>query len=161
AQKTGTNSPALKVPIEEESKPVEAPGAEAAAGGAQKTDEWGQPIEEKPAEKKPAEKKEEDVWGENTPAAATGPASTYSDAVAVQLPMAMPTGARKPYFIFGDDANPVDLWFVDLAKSTATQWIGKGSGSVEQAEAADVTSTATYQDGQWSVILKRNLHPDG
>lgn len=165
AQKTGTNSPALKVPIEEESKPVEAPGAEAAAaGGAQKTDEWGQPIEEKPAEKKAAEKpKEEDVWGENTPAAgaAAGPASTYSDAVAVQLPMTMPSGVRKPYFIFGDDANPVDLWFVDLAKGTASQWVGKGSASVEQAEAADVTSTATYQDGQWSVILKRSLHPDG
>lgn len=166
AQKTGTNSPALKVPIEEESKPVEAPDA-ASAGGGKTTDEWGQEVE-KPAEKttaKPAAKPAEaDVWGEQTPAAnaaAPGAASTYSDAVAVQLPMTMPSGARKPYFIFGDEGNPVDLWFVDLAKDAASQWVGKGSSSVEQAEAADVTSTATYQDGQWSVILKRALKPDG
>ena len=60
------------------------------------------------------------VWGEEeagagAPAAA---ASEFSDAVAIQLPVALPTTIRKPYFIFGDKGNPVNLWFADLAKKT-------------------------------------------
>jgi cytochrome c oxidase cbb3-type subunit 2 len=155
AEKSGSNSPAIPVTIEDEAKGPATP----AAGATPQTDEWGQPIETPQAS--PAEA---DPWGE-APAAPSGApaagASQFSDAIALQLPMTMPQGAVKPYFIFGDAANPVDLWFVDLAKGAATQWVGKGSASVEMAEVADVTATATYQDGQWSVILKRALRPDG
>ena len=151
AETTGTNSPAIPVKLEDEAA---ASPAAAAAGGA--TDEWGQPIEAKPAT--PAEA---DPWGEDAGAApAAGGASTWSDAVAIQLPMALPTGIRKPYFIFGDSANAVDLWFMDLAKGAAAQFTGKGSSSVEAAEFSDVTATAKYEAGQWSVIFKRPLHTD-
>ena len=47
---------------------------------------------------------------------AAAPASEFSDAVAIQIPSQAPTGARKPYFIFGDAQNSVDLWFFDLAR---------------------------------------------
>ena len=137
AEKAGSNSPALKVPIEEESKPVEAP-----TGAAGATDEWGEPVE-------------------NAAATAAPASPAFSDAVAVQFPIALPTGARKPYFIFGDSADPVDLWFVDLAKGVAQQFVGKGSDAVEAAEATDVTANAVYQEGRWSVVLKRRLRPDG
>lgn len=157
AETSGTNSPALVVPIEDESASSSASAEPAAA---QKTDEWGQPIAA-PAAAAP----KTDEWGQPiaTPgAAAAQPAgSEFSDAVAIQLPVQMPGGARKPYFIFGDASNPVDLWFVDLAKGAATQWTGKGSGSVEASDAADVTATAHYDQGEWSVIFKRSLHPDG
>ena len=41
-----------------------------------------------------------------------------------------PAGARKPYFIFGDAQNSVDLWFFDLARSEPVQFLGRGSADV-------------------------------
>jgi mono/diheme cytochrome c family protein len=143
AETTGSNGPALVVPIEEEE------AQEGVAGGAAaETDEWG---EAKP----PAAA---DPWAETeTPAAGAGAAASYSDAVAIQLPLQLPTGPRKPYFLFGDAVNGVDLWFVDLARGSADQYSAKGSGAITVLDASDVTSSAHYDKGEWSVIFKRSL----
>ncbi|HZN54582.1 MAG TPA: c-type cytochrome [Candidatus Polarisedimenticolaceae bacterium] len=132
AETTGANAPNLPVPIEEE----DAQEMIAAAEGA--TDEWGEAA--------PSE-----------PAADAAPAAQFSDAVAIQVPLALPTGARKPYFLFGDATNGVDLWFVDLARGEADQYTAKGSAAVAAADASDVTSVAKYDRGEWSVIFKRRL----
>src|SRR5258706_7736201 len=131
AENTGSNSPSLSVPVEEEDVQETA----APAGGAA-TDEWG----------------------EAAPAAAAAPSKpTYSDAVAIQLPLQLPTGPRKPYFLFGDAQNGVDRWFADLARGTADQYAAKGSAAVSILDAADVTTAAHYDKGEWSVIFKRGL----
>ena len=131
AENTGSNSPSLVVPIEEED--VQETAA-AAGGGA--TDEWG----------------------EAAPADAAAPSKpTYSDAVAIQLPLQLPGGPRKPYFLFGDTTNGVDLWFADLARPTADQYTAKGSAAIAILDAADVESAARYDKGEWSVIFKRSL----
>jgi mono/diheme cytochrome c family protein len=131
AETAGSNSPALVVPVEEE----EAPQAAAPAGGGA-TDEWG----------------------EAAPATAAAPeAPKYSDAVAIQLPLQLPSGPRKPYFLFGDAQNGVDLWFADLARPTADQYVAKGSAAITILDAADVTSAAHYDKGEWSVVFKRSL----
>jgi cytochrome c oxidase cbb3-type subunit 2 len=130
AETAGSNSPSLAVPIEEEDVQEKA----AAAAGA--TDEWG----------------------EGAPADAAAPAAPkFADAVAIQLPLALPSGPRKPYFLFGDTTNGVDLWFADLARSTADQYVAKGSAAITALDAADVTSAAHYDKGEWSVIFKRSL----
>ncbi len=136
AETTGSNSPSLAVPIEEEEAQETAPAAAAAA-----TDEWGEAVPATPA-----------AGG----AAATA-APAFSDAVAIQLPLALPSGPRKPYFLFGDATNGVDLWFADLARSSADQFVGKGSANITPLDAADVTSSAHYEKGEWSVIFKRSL----
>jgi mono/diheme cytochrome c family protein len=133
AETTGSNSPAIVVPIEEE----EAQEGAAAAGAAP-VDEWGEAAA-------------------GAPAAGVPPAATFSDAVAIQLPLQLPTGARKPYFLFGDAANGVDLWFADLARSSADQYTAKGSAAIAVLDAADVTSAAHYDKGEWSIIFKRSL----
>ena len=69
----------------------------------------------------------------------------------------MPTGARKPYFIFGDVQNPVDLWFFDLARPDPLQFTGKGSGDVTANDTGDLTGVASYDQGEWSVIFKRPI----
>ena len=69
----------------------------------------------------------------------------------------MPTGARKPYFIFGDTSNPVDLWFFDLARPDPLQFTGKGSASIDPNDTGDLTGVATYDQGEWSAIFKRPL----
>jgi len=152
AEKTGTNGPALLVPMEEEVEPAASavPGAEAAGGD----DPWG---EEAAAEAAPAAAASDDIWGESETGAAAAPASEFSDAVAIQLPAAMPSGARKPYFLFGDGQEAVDLWFFDLAKQQPRQYVGKGSSSVTPSEAGEVLGAASYEKGEWTATFVRPL----
>jgi mono/diheme cytochrome c family protein len=133
-QKTGTNGPSLPVPPEEEE------GAPTPSGQAQT-----------PAGAQPA-----DPFAEE-PAAAADQPSEFSDAVAIQIPTEVPAGARKPYFIFGDAQNSVDLWFFDLARPDPLQFTGRGSADVKPNDTGELTGVASYDQGEWSVIFKRPL----
>ena len=88
---------------------------------------------------------------------ASRPGSEFSDAVSIQIPSLVPAGARKPYFIFGDAQNSVDLWFFDLARPDPVQFTGKGSADVAPNDTGDLTGVASYDQGEWSVIFKRPL----
>jgi mono/diheme cytochrome c family protein len=132
AQKEGKNGPSLPVPAEEEE------GAPAAAT----------PETQEPA----------DPFADATAPAL--PPSEFSDAVAIQIPSEATTGARKPYFLFGDSQNAVDLWFFDLATASPGQFTGKGSADVAPKDAKDVTGVANYDQGEWSVIFKRGLRAE-
>jgi mono/diheme cytochrome c family protein len=145
ADRTGKNDPTLPVPIEEEI----VPGAKAAGGGATSDNPFGdQEVTQPPAAADP--------FAEPAATAAVPP-SEFSDAVAIQIPTATPTSARKPYFIFGDGQNPVDLWFFDLARPEPLQFTARGSAAVEPNDTGDVTGAASYNEGEWSVIFKRPL----
>lgn len=153
AQKTGKNGPSLPVPREEEEEPATAASAPAESGNAS-----GNPFgeDEVAATPKPAS---QDPFAEAEEAPAAAVASEFSDAVAIQIPSAVPTGARKPYFIFGDSQNSVDLWFFDLARQAPLQLVGKGSADIAPNETGDITGVASYDQGEWSVIFKRPLRP--
>jgi hypothetical protein len=79
--------------------------------------------------------------------------------VSIQIPSAVPATARKPYFLFGDSQNSVDLWFFDLARPDPLQFTGKGSTDIAANDTGDVTGVASYNEGEWSVIFKRPLRP--
>ena len=137
AQKTGKNGPSLPVPPEEEEEAATAPsGQTQTPGGAQPS--AADPFAEQQA----------------APAAQ---ASEFSDAVSIQIPSQVPTGARKPYFIFGDAQNSVDLWFFDLARPDPLQFTGRGSRDIAPDATGDLTGVASYDQGEWSVIFKRPL----
>jgi cytochrome c len=171
AQKSGKNGPSLPVPPEEEAE--QAPGAAAGSGspggaapptGASKGSVFG---DEEVAPSAPAGQAQAaagsqqpagDVFGEET-AATSAPSYEFSDAVAIQIPSQAPTGARKPYFIFGDSQSPVDLWFFDLAQPAPLQFVGKGSADIAPNDTGDVTGVASYDRGEWTVIVKRPLRP--
>jgi mono/diheme cytochrome c family protein len=142
ADNTGKNGPLLPVPPQEE---------ESASAGAKQTET--NPFGD--AELKPAQKTETDPFAEETAPAAE--ASEFSDAVSIQIPSAVPTGARKPYFIFGDAQNSVDLWFFDLARPDPLQFTGRGSADIAPNDTGDITGVASYDHGEWSVIFKRPL----
>jgi mono/diheme cytochrome c family protein len=143
AQKEGKNGPSLPVPAQEE----EEQAAGAAAGG--------NPFGEAEVAPAPAGRTQ-DVFAE-AEAAPAAPPSEFSDAVAIQIPSQVPTSARKPYFIFGDAQNSVDLWFFDLARPAPLQFTGKGSGDVAPNDTGEVTGVASYDQGEWSVIFKRPI----
>ena len=155
AEKTGKNEPTLPVPPEEEEEPAQPRGA----GGPPAGSVFGDQEVATPAgqTQKPG-----------CPAARSGPLcragsgasrqpSEFSDAVSIQIPTQVPTGARKPYFIFGDAQNSVDLWFFDLARPEPLQFTGRGSADIAPNDTGDVTGVASYDQGEWSVIFKRPL----
>lgn len=132
ADQAGKNEPTLPVPPEEEEGETPVAGAAAA---------------QTPAEADPFAEA----------AAAEAPPSEFSDAVSIQIPTQVPTGARKPYFIFGDAQNSVDLWFYDLARTDPLQFTGRGSADIAPNDTGDLTGVASYDQGEWSVIFKRPL----
>ena len=147
AEKTGQNDPTLPVPPEEE---VVSPPAAAATAG-------GNPFGEAEVAPAAAQAAAQDPFAEAAGPAAT--ASEFADAVAIQVPTEVPTGARKPYFIFGDAENSVDLWFFDLARPEPLLFTGKGSSSLTAGDATGLTGIASYDQGEWSVIFKRPRRP--
>ena len=144
AEKTGKNDPTLPVPPEEEE---ETSGAAAGSGGASSENPFGD------QEVAAADSGRPLCRSRRRPA----PPSEFSDAVSIQIPTQVPTGARKPYFIFGDAQNSVDLWFFDLARPDPLQFTGRGSADIAPNDTGDVTGVASYDQGEWSVIFKRPL----
>ena len=157
AEKTGKNGPSLPVPLEEEEEPAVAASASggAGAGGSVFGDAEVAPGGQAAAGGQPPGA---DPFAEPDLAPAGQP-SEFSDAVAIQIPSQVPAGARKPYFLFGDAQNPVDLWFFDLAGANPLQFTGRGSADITPSDAKDLTGVASYDQGEWSVIFKRPLRP--
>jgi mono/diheme cytochrome c family protein len=162
AEKTGKNGPSLPVPREEEEEaPARGAGESGGAGAGGANNPFGdQEVTPAPAgqAKTPgAAQPPADPFAEQ--AAPAAPASEFSDAISIQIPSQVPTGARKPYFIFGDSQNSVDLWFFDLARPAPLQFTGKGSADIAPNDTGDVTGVASYDQGEWSAIFKRPLRP--
>jgi len=161
AEKTGKTGPSLAVPPEEEEwvpGPVGAPAEGGAAGGAKSVFGEEEVAPTPAAQAQPpgaAQQPAKNPFEEEAPPAAQ--ASEFADAVAVQVPSQVPTGARKPYFIFGDAQNSVDLWFFDLTRPDPLQFTGRGSASIAPNDTGDITGVASYDQGEWSVIFKRPL----
>lgn len=151
AETTGKNSPSLPVPLEEEEGAPASPGQQAPDAD----NPFGQDAVASPASQAAA-----DPFAADTGAAPSGPPpSEFSDAVAIQLPSQVPSGARKPYFIFGDGQNSVDLWFFDLSRPEPQQFMGRGSANIEPNDTGEVTGVASYDQGEWSALFKRPLRP--
>lgn len=148
ADTAASNSPTLEVALADEAlvAPVAVPAGE--------TDFWGEAAADAPAAGAA-----DDFWGE-APAsadAAAGPAAEFSDAVAIQLPGQAPEGVAKPYFLQGDAARPVDLWFLDLAGQRARQFTGRGSAGLTALEGGEVEASGAYQAGEWQAVFVRGL----
>ena len=177
AERSGTNSPAMEVPLWDEDNDLSA-----SSGSDSGDDEggfWGFEEEE--------EATEEDIWGAEVVDEDSGgdiwgddavgeddfwgdgsddggsDASGYTDAVAIQFPSKMPSGNRKPYFIFGDGQSSVDLWFFDLARDAglAEQYLGRGAAAIEISESDEIDVISNYDKGRWTVTFKRTLKARG
>lgn len=87
------------------------------------------------------------------------------DAVAVQMPVAMPKGLEKPYFGMGDAAKPVSLWkwrSGSTKKPEAVElFTGTGFGKLETRELteAGLSAKGVWRNGAWRVVLTRPLAP--
>jgi len=87
----------------------------------------------------------------------------FEDMVTVQLPVTIPEGTQKPYFINGDAENPVNLlsWRSGTATSPERVSVANATGSenIEERDAANLglVASSAYKDGTWRVVMKRPL----
>ena len=155
AEKTGKNGPSLPVPLEEEEEAAAAAARRGRAAARRRSVFGDEEVAAAPAGQAQPGRTPLPRRQRRQPAQP----SEFSDAVAIQIPSQVPTGARKPYFIFGDAQNSVDLWFFDLARPDPLQFTGKGSADIAPNDTGDLTGVASYDQGEWSVIFKRPLRP--
>ena len=87
----------------------------------------------------------------------------FEDMVSIQLPVTIPEGTQKPYFINGDTGNPVNLlsWRSGGADSQESVRAENafGSENIVERDAASIGLSAkgVYKDGTWRVVMKRPL----
>lgn len=162
ADTAGRNNPGLEVPTWDEDNDI---GDDAGDDGGDSDDFFGDfGGEEAPAEDDFfGDSGGDDFFGDSGDdffgAADAGPSGAeFSDAVALQFPASLaPEGTPelKPYFLYGDSQNPVDLWFVNLTYGVADTFRGRGSESIEPTEADIVEAVTSYDQGEWTVTYKR------
>ncbi|MEE8387776.1 MAG: c-type cytochrome [Acidiferrobacterales bacterium] len=99
------------------------------------------------------------VWDDSTETKPDPAREIFKDAVAVQFPVAVPTGPKRPYFLMGDGENPVYLWRWSSERSDAIELNAKGANQIQaQSESGQqVTAKLKYDDGQYRLVFKRDL----
>lgn len=94
-------------------------------------------------------------------------AKPFEDMISVQLPLTIPEGTQKPYFINGDASHPVNLltWHSGTSETQQSASLANATGSenIEQRDAASIglSATGSYKDGTWRVVMKRPLTTTG
>ncbi len=90
---------------------------------------------------------------------------TFRDSIALQFPVKPPQGTKKPHFYRGSSSDQVHLW-VWKADLDATGKRGTDEGNArgwkqaikaQAEEAQQITGKATWDQGRWSVVMKRPL----
>ena len=81
------------------------------------------------------------------------------DRLVVQFPKEVPTGLARPYFLMGDQRNPVYQWQWRSDQPGAVEAEARGLGTATALPAAEqaVTASATFADGQWTLMLRRPI----
>ncbi len=90
---------------------------------------------------------------------------TFRDSVALQFPVKLEQGTKKPHFHRGDSSNPIQLWrwMADrdaageraVEESTARGWRQPLKAQVEEKQ--QITSKAVWHEGRWTLVMTRPL----
>jgi DMSO reductase family type II enzyme heme b subunit len=89
------------------------------------------------------------------PAAEVGPAP---DVLVVQFPVRIPEGMERPYFLMGDDSDPVYLWRWESGAEGAREALGRGMTRIEPlAGAQPLAAEAVFEEGQWRLLVRREM----
>jgi complex iron-sulfur molybdoenzyme family reductase subunit gamma len=81
----------------------------------------------------------------------------FADAVAVQLPV---NTSVRPAIAMGSTRNRVNVWYWSADTGTEELLAG-GAGTTTKFAETTVRTRTTHDDGRWTVVLSRELRPDG
>lgn len=103
------------------------------------------------------------VWDDPTNSRPDPSKGTFEDAVAVQLPVRIPTDTKRPFFLMGDPGLPVQLqrWSNSgrTADGTTVEMNGNGLARVaaQAASSQETKGIGEYSNGRYQLVLKRPL----
>jgi len=99
------------------------------------------------------------VWDDTTESKPDAASEIFEDTVAVQFPVEIPEGAKRPYFLMGDEDNPVHLWKWSSERSGAIEINAKGLDQIQPQSdnGQQVKAKLKYDDGQYRLVFKRSL----
>ncbi|MEW6324653.1 MAG: c-type cytochrome [Nitrospirota bacterium] len=102
------------------------------------------------------------VWDDPTHSRPDPAAGVFEDAVAVQFPVEIPSGAKRPFFVMGDEQLGVQLlrWSTAGGEAgAALEQNGHGVHAVttQPADTQQTTAAGEFSHGQYRVVLKRPL----
>ncbi len=100
---------------------------------------------------------------DTTAVAAASPGAPFPDALVVQFPRSIPEGMERPYFLMGDDRDPVYLWRWESGRQ-ASEMLARGLARYEPlggAQAGAVTAEAVFDQGEWRLMLRRTMDAEG
>jgi DMSO reductase family type II enzyme heme b subunit len=93
---------------------------------------------------------------------------TFRDSIALQFPVKPPQGTKKPHFYRGSSSDQVHLWVwkADLAEAgkpgaeegNARGW--KQPIKVQAEDGQQIAGKAGWDQGRWTVVMKRPLKTD-
>ena len=82
----------------------------------------------------------------------------WPDQLAVQFPVAIPTGMERPYFLMGSPNGPVYQWrWTSTAPAAAVAGLARGVDRFDPIPAAPLAAQSVYDHGQWRVVFTRAL----
>jgi len=90
---------------------------------------------------------------------------TFRDSVALQFPVKAPDGTKKPHFFRGSSSNQVNLWIWHSDKEAAGEKSGleanargwRQTPKIQVEEKQSLMSKAVWDQGRWTVVMKRPL----
>ena len=93
---------------------------------------------------------------------------TFRDSIALQFPVKTPSGTQKPHFFRGESSRQVNLWIwnADLAEqgkeatieANARGW--RQNPKSQKPDQRQVVSKVNWDQGQWTLVMKRPLVTD-
>jgi mono/diheme cytochrome c family protein len=83
----------------------------------------------------------------------------WPDQLAIQFPVAIPTGMERPYFLMGSPSAPVYQWrWSSGSRATAVEGLGRGVDRFEPLPSkGGLGAQAVFDHGQWRVVFTRAL----
>lgn len=98
------------------------------------------------------------VWDDPTNSKPDVKSGTFEDMVAIEFPVRIPTGGKRPFFLMGDPELSVQLLRWGSA-SGITELNGNGLDKLrpQPASGQEATTEAEFTDGQYRVVIKRPL----
>ncbi len=99
------------------------------------------------------------VWDDPSESKKNDELGTVEDALAIQFPVTLEAGSKKPYFLMGDDKSPVQLWTWKTEAATFTESNARGidKETVQSDASQALKGSGKYDNGQYRVVMKRSL----
>jgi len=86
-----------------------------------------------------------------------GEGQNPSDGFAVQFPAELSDSDDNPYFVLGDPSHAVNLWVWDASTNAIEERTARGAGTEQTQTGQDIQGSAAYTDGEYILIVHRNL----